>query len=120
MPFSIRLTSALRRLAHRALSSDGAAWRYSAVLVTAVFLLTAHWQTGQVNDAEAAIWPAWQLAHAGTFDLSGVPDLPTLPWFHEVGGRIVSDRTAGVVLAGVPFALLTVPVGLDPHQVSAL
>jgi hypothetical protein len=102
------------------LASDTAAWRWTALVVISIYLLTAHWQSGQVNDAQAAIWPAWQFAHTGSLDLSDAAGLPDLPWFHAVSGRTVSDRTMGVILAGIPFAVLTAPLGLEPMQVGAL
>ena len=104
----------------RALDTSRSTWSWTFVIVLGIYLMTAHWQSGQVNDAKAAIWPAWQLVQAGTFDLHGAPGLPNNPWFGVVDGRTVSFRTMGVILAGIPFALVTVPFGLDPEQTSAL
>lgn len=104
----------------RLLLTDRSAWLGALVAVLGIYLMTAHWRTGQVNDGQAAIWPAWQLVNHGTLDLSGAVGLPELPWFREVEGRIVSYRTMGVILSGVPFAVLALPLGFDPYQVGAV
>ena len=84
-----------------------------------VFALTSHWWTGQVNDAVAASWPAWQLAHHGTLDLSGTT-LPPIQGFSSVGTSVVALRTMGVVVAAIPLNLVLFWSPLRPEQVGAL
>ncbi|MCU1692952.1 MAG: hypothetical protein JWM64_2043 [Frankiales bacterium] len=97
---------------------DRRVWASTALAALAVYLLTAHWQTGQVNDAQAAVWPAWQFVHTGSFDLAGARDLPDNMWFTPLGDRVVCQRMMGVILAGIPFA--AVAPWLHAEQVGAL
>jgi hypothetical protein len=105
----------------RACRSAASTWFSVFSFAALIYLLTAHWWTGQVNDAVAASWPAWQLAHAGTFDLASLKeDLPNIPWFAEVDGRIVANRMMGVILVAVPANVLLAGTGIGPEAVGAL
>jgi hypothetical protein len=89
-------------------------------VVAAIYLLTAHWNTGQVNDTQAAIWPAWNFVHHGSFFLDHVRGLPHNIWFSPVNGHLVSNRMMGVVLAGVPISAVLAWTGLTPESLNAL
>lgn len=99
---------------------DSAAWVRAVVAILPVYLVTAHWNEGQVSDCVAAIWPAWNLAHHGTFYLEHATGMPDLPWFTVSGGHVVSGRMMGVLLIGVPFAYLTSLTSLSPEATGAL
>lgn len=61
----------------------------------------------------AACWPAWQFVRAGHFYLEDVAGLPDDVWFSDALGQVVSNRTAGVILAGVPAQLLLRTLDVD-------
>lgn len=104
--------------AQRLLRTETRVWGATAGVVWLAYLATAHWNTAQVNDTLAAVLPAWQWVHAGTFDLSTLPDWDHNSWLTHDGERVVSNRMMGVVLAGVPFAALF--WWLEPAHVNAL
>jgi hypothetical protein len=86
-----------------------------------VYLLSAHWASGQVDDTQAAVWPAWNLVHHGSLFLDNRPDgLPALVWFKPLGGHLVSHRTMGAILASVPMCALLSWTPLTPEQLNAL
>ncbi|MDQ1628892.1 MAG: hypothetical protein QOI54_2636 [Actinomycetota bacterium] len=99
--------------------SGRATWLGVFGFVGVVFVLTSHWWTGQNADGVAAAWPAWQLVHHGMFDLSGLPGLPPDHWFVRAGDALVSNRTPGVILAGVPANLLLFWTHLAPEKLAA-
>lgn len=100
--------------------SDRRWWGAVFLVAWATYLLTAHWQSGQVNDTQAAIWPAWNFVHHGSFFLDGVRDLPDLIWFAPVHGHLVSNRMMGVVISGVPVSAALSWTPLTPEQLNAL
>ena len=80
-----------------------------------IYLLTAHYFTGQISDTQAVIWPAYEFVHHGTFRLDAVHNLPVgNEWFIRVNGHVVVGRMAGPVLAGVPLAALLAWTPLTP------
>jgi hypothetical protein len=95
-------------------------WCGLFAITATVFLLTSHWWTGQVSDAIAASWPAWQLAHTGSFDLTGAHGLPDNPFIAVVHGHTVANRTMGVVLIAIPVNLLLAWTGLGAEQTGAI
>jgi hypothetical protein len=75
----------------------------------------------QSIDSIAAAWPGWELAHHGNVWLEHIPNLPPLPWFTTVHGHLVSNRTPGVILAGLPLQLLLMPfASVGPLYVATL
>lgn len=101
--------------------SDGRTWLGLWCLSLIVFSVTAHWWTPQNSDAAVAAWPAWNLARNGTLDLTAVADqLPSLPGFAELDGRLVVLRFMGVVLIAVPLNFMLAWSDLGPEQVGAL
>src|SRR5947209_9145498 len=100
---SRRLQQRARQLLAWAERSDRNTFLAILVLVAYVFSLTAHWTRHPINDAEAAYGPAWWFVHQGTFFLDRAPHLPKIAWFVHTHGHVVSNRTAGVILVGVPF-----------------
>src|SRR5438874_13601390 len=108
----------LRRVAPR-LDSGRGLWLGVFTLFTTVYALTAHW-TFPGLDTEAAAWPAWSLVHHGTVNLAGVAHLPANSWFIHAHGQVLSNRTIGVVLAGVPVNALLGWTGITPAAAAAL
>src|SRR3954468_16852724 len=109
----------LRRLAPL-LDTERGLWSVVAGVCALVYALTAHWRSPGL-DSEAAAWPAWSLAHRGTLDLSGIAGLPYgNVWFLHAHGQILSNRTIGDVLTGVPVNLLLGWTGLSAPTAAAL
>src|SRR3954447_7461549 len=109
----------LRRLAPL-LDTDRGLWSVVAGVCALVYALTAHWRSPGL-DSEAAAWPAWSLAHRGTLDLSGIAGLPYgNVWFLHAHGQILSNRTIGDVLTGVPVNLLLGWTGISAPAAAAL
>ena len=102
-----------------AFASARRTWWSVFLLVGLMYLLTAHWTSGQVNDTVAAIWPAWNVVHHGSFFLDGV-HVPDIVWFREVHGHLVSNRMMGVVVSGVPVSAGLSWTPLTPAQLNAL
>lgn len=94
-------------------------WLLVAVPVAMIYLASAHWFYNS-TDSVAAAWPAWSLAHHGTPRLDRIHDLPINSWIRAVNGHIVSNRTLGVVLAGVPTAALLSWTGLSVVSLSTV
>jgi hypothetical protein len=113
-------TDLVRRIVDAMAASGRRTWFSVWALSFVVFTLTAHWWTGQVTDAIGASWPAWQLAHHGTFDLTGGPGVLNVDGIVEQGDRVVALRTMGVVLIAVPLNFLLDWTGLSAVQVGAL
>jgi hypothetical protein len=104
-----------------AAGSDGTWWISVAALVALVYLTTSHWSSGQVDDTRAAMWTAWNVAQHGSFHLDNQPPgLPDLVWFHQLGDHVVTNRSMGAILAGLPIALLLSWTGLSPEHLNAL
>ncbi|HWG95270.1 MAG TPA: hypothetical protein VNU66_13725, partial [Mycobacteriales bacterium] len=101
----------------RAQTSDRSLWLLVVSTAVLSFSLTAHWRTGHNLDGQAAALPAWWFVRHGTFDLSQVDDLPLNPWYFQVGDSIVSNRTMGVILSGVPVAALLSWTSAPPEVV---
>jgi hypothetical protein len=96
-------------------------WILTALAATVIYLMTAHWNSGQVDDTRAAMWTAWNVAHHGSFHFDNQPvALPDLVWFRQLGGDIVTYRSMGAVLAGLPIAFLLSWTGLSPEHLNAL
>jgi hypothetical protein len=108
----------LRRVAPR-LDSDRGLWFTVASMCAAMYALTAHW-TFPGLDTEAAAWPAWSLAHRGSLNLVGIANLPTNAWFVHAHGQLLSNRTIGVELAGVPVNALLGWTGISAAAAAAL
>ena len=109
----------LRRVAP-VLDTDRGLWSVVAGVCALVYALTAHW-TSPGLDSEAAAWPAWSLVHRGTLDLSGIAGLPAGNiWFLHAHGQILSNRTIGDVLTGVPVNLLLGWTGISAAAAAAL
>jgi hypothetical protein len=108
----------LRRAAPR-LDSDRGLWLAIFAVFASVYALTAHW-TFPGLDTEAAAWPAWSLVHRGTLNLLGIAHLPQNAWFIHAHGQLLSNRTIGVVLAGVPANALLGWTGITPAAAAAL
>jgi hypothetical protein len=101
-------------------TSSRALWLAVFATTAAIYLFTAHWQSGQVSDAIAASWPGWLLAHHGTMFLDGSA-YPTDNFaIYPVHGHVVAVRTTGVVWAGIPVHLLLGWTGIGPRQGGAL
>jgi hypothetical protein len=114
----LRTLGVLLRSANR---SSARWWAVVAVATTTVCLVTAHWSSGQVDDTRAAMWTAWNLAQHGSFHLDNQPPgLPDLVWFRQLGEHVVTNRSMGAILAGLPIALLLSWTGLSPEHLSAL
>jgi hypothetical protein len=101
-------------------ASDRRLWLLLFTAVAVLYAVGARW-ANQANDAEAAAWPAWALAHHGTLHLEGLAGLPSdNRWFLHLHGHIVSNRMIGVVLAGVPVNVLLGWTGLTPTAAGAI
>lgn len=85
-----------------------------------VFLLTAHWQVGQVSDGVAAAWPGWNLAHHGSLWLDGSGAPRNFAIYPSPNGHLTAGRTMGVILAGIPVPLLLGWTGLSATAGGAL
>jgi hypothetical protein len=108
--------------AWRLVASSNRVW-WLAVLsaVVPLYLVTAHWSSGQVDDTQAAAWTAWNVAHHGSFVLDNRPaGLPDLIWFQPLGDHLVTFRSMGAILGLVPIALLLSWTGLGPEHLNAL
>lgn len=103
-----------RRRYRQATATTRRTWVSGFVVLSLLYLLTAHWYGVQNIDSLAAAWPGWQLAHHGNVWLEGNAGLPDLPWFSEVQGHVVSNRTPGIIVVSVPVQLLLRPVGAGP------
>jgi hypothetical protein len=114
------VTTALVVWGRRASRTSARLWWLTFSIAATVFALTAQWRTGQSNDAEAAVWPAYTFAHSGTFYLTHVAGLPDNRWFVSVDGQLVSMRTMGVVLVSLPAQLLLRSLPVEPTAVGAL
>ena len=108
----------LRRVAPR-LETDRGLWLGVFAFCVVVYTLTARW-SGQANDAMAAAWPAWTLAHHGTLHLDTVRGVPDCIWFVHAHGHLVSNRMIGVILVGVPVNLLLGWTGLPAEAAGAI
>lgn len=110
-----------RRVRAAAEHSDRRLWLLAFGLTLGVYLLTAHWRSGQVSDTEAAIWPAWNFVHHGSFFLDNHPvGLPDVNWFVPLRGHVVSNRMMGAILAGVPVCAAFAWTDLSPATLNAL
>lgn len=72
-----------------------------------VYALTASWTHVWNSDVEASVWPAYQLASTGRPWLEGTPFSDDSIFFIEANGHVVSNRQIGIILAAVPFYVLT-------------
>lgn len=90
----------------RSTSTGRGAWLLTFGVLFPIYLLCGHRTYLSVNDGQAAAWPAWAFAHLGTFHLEHVHPLPHNVWFSHSHGHVVSNRTVGVILVGVPAAFL--------------
>ena len=111
--------SAPSRVLDAVAQSGARTWFSVWALTLVIFAVTSHWWTGQVSDAIGASWPAWQLAHHGTIDLSGVQGLPEEAGFLHLHGMVVAPRTMGVLLIAVPLNLALGWTSLTALQVGA-
>jgi hypothetical protein len=85
-----------------------------------IYLLTAHYFTGQISDTEAVIWPAYEFVHHGTFHLESVHDLPKHnEWFIQANGHLAAGRMMGPILAGVPVCALLAWTPLTPAELNS-
>lgn len=109
-PLVTEVQQTVRRRVDQATRTPRRAWVTTFTTLLACYLLTAHWYGVQSIDSIAAAWPGWQLAHHGNVWLEHVGNLPSLPWFSEVHGHLVSNRTPGVILIAVPLQLLLMPL----------
>jgi hypothetical protein len=110
-----RLIAEVRRTVRlrtgQATSTPRRAWVTTFILLVICYALTAHWYGLQSIDSIAAAWPSWQLAHHGNVWLEHIKGLPALPWFSTNHGHLISNRTPGVILIGVPLQVLLMPFG---------
>jgi hypothetical protein len=111
-------TGAPSRVLDAVAESGQRTWIGVFALTLVIFAVTSHWWTGQVSDTIAASWPAWQLAHHGTLDLTGA-HLPHVDGFLQLNGAVVAARTMGVVLIAVPVNLLLGWTSLTAEQTGA-
>ncbi|MCU1599817.1 MAG: hypothetical protein JWO22_526 [Frankiales bacterium] len=91
--------------------------RFWLVLFTGfavLFLTTGHWYGTVSVDTQAADLEAYQLVHTGSLDLSDVKGLPDNPFLIRTDGGVVTDRTAGVILVGVPMQAALAPFEPSP------
>jgi hypothetical protein len=80
-----------------------------------VYLLTAHYFTGQISDTQAVSWPAYEFIHHGTFRLDNAHNLPVNnEWFVRADGHLVVGRMAGPVLAAIPLTALLAWTSFTP------
>lgn len=111
-----RLNGLLTRLQTRV---DGYPAGLSGAFVFLVLLLvyiaTATLGEQQSPDPLAAAVPAWQFVTHGNLILDEFEGM--LPWFIDIGERIVSNRTPGIIFFGIPFYWL---VGTDPEAPPSL
>jgi len=113
--------TALERAWQRWTASGPRACYLGVLLATlAVYLLTAHWTVRQGTDALVAALPAHQLLTHGTLDLSGTYTAGQWPGIVPLNGKLVVSRTLGVMLAGLPGALLLSWTGASPLACGAL
>jgi alpha-1,2-mannosyltransferase len=116
----------VRRTRAAVKGSPRAQWIAVFLATAVVYLLTAHWQSGQVSDAIAASWPGWNLAHHGTLFLDDLRYLHDADYpegnfaIYPINGHIVASRTMGIILTGVPVHFLLGWTGLGPLQGGAL
>lgn len=96
------------------------AWVIAFGLALLVFLSTAHWRAGQNTDGLVAALPGWHLITHGTLDLAGYVKPDSLPGVVAAGDRVVVARTMGVILAGLPGAVLLGWTGATPAVTGAL
>jgi hypothetical protein len=83
------------------------AWFF--LILTSVYLATAHYGGNVVNDVHSAAHAAWSLATRGTLDLSGL-ELPyDQAWTVQVGDAEYSNRFPGVILSAVPLYAVVRP-----------
>lgn len=110
----------LRRARVAVLTTSRGLWLAVFVVTAAVYLFTAHWQSGQVSDAIAASWPAWSFEHHGSMLL----DDTTYPYdnfaIRSLNAHIVAVRTTGVIWAALPVHLVFGWTGIGPLQGGAL
>lgn len=85
----------------------------------AVYLFTAHWQVGQVVDSLGGAWPGYALRVHGSLFLEGTGAEPSIA-IGEANGHLVSLRTPGVILTGIPVQVLLGWLGLTAMQGGAL
>jgi hypothetical protein len=90
------------------------------VITFLAFAACAHLGPGVNNDTAAANLPAWWFVRHGSFFLDHVPALPHSMWFIHAGAHIVSNRTPGIVLFGVPVQGALAFTKLSPDQIGAL
>jgi hypothetical protein len=109
----------LRRRVEAVTETGRSTWRTTFGLTLVVYLMTAHWRTGQVSDAMAASWPAYALRRHGSFFLDGLHP-PTLFALGTAHGHHVAFRTPGVILSAVPAQLTVGWVGFKPEHGGAL
>jgi hypothetical protein len=90
-------------------------WRYLIgllLLVVPLFVVRGHWEVGGNPDTVAVAIQAWQLANAGSLDLSGHPSIaenqPNLDrWYvFDRRDRIVSNRPPGLIGLATPAYLV--------------
>lgn len=109
------MTSRIRKCCRQIVDdsiSDARLWSLVFLAAAGAFLIAAHWTLNN-SDSVAAAWPAWSLVHQGTLHLEHVAQLPLDPWFvRGAHSHLVSSRTPGVVLIGVPFQALFAWSGL--------
>ncbi len=71
-----------------------------------LFALTSQGDVNRLSpDPIAAAAAAWSVAEHATLDLSG-QTLPDNPWLLEHDGKVLSNRTPGVIAFGIPAALV--------------
>lgn len=106
-------------LLRTATSTTRRTWASVFLTTLGIYLATAHWEVGQVADSIGAAWPGYALRTHGSLFLDGTGALPSIA-IGPSHGHLVSLRTPGVILAGLPLQLTVGWLGLDAMQGGAL
>ena len=109
-----------QRLAGAVTSSRRRTYVAVFLATAAVYLLTAHYRSGQVNDTQAVIWPAYQFVHHGTFFMESSHNTPMNTWWFADHGHLVVGRMMGAIIAGVPLCALLAWAPIHPETLNAM
>ncbi len=89
--------------------------------VLVIYLSTAQFTTIQIDDTTAAMWPAWNFVHHGSFMLDHTQGLAKHnDWISVIHGHKVSSRAMGVVVLGVPVCALLSWLPLNITELNAI
>lgn len=96
-----------RLLVEKVLGSTKLACLFIFLTMVTIYLLTAQFENSQIDDTTAAMWPAWNFVHHGSFMLDHTQGLARHnDWIFVTHGHRISNRMMGVVILGVPMCAL--------------